>query len=185
MHYCVAGRRRVPGDRVKVSSLEQVVRALNSASVPFIVVGGLAVNAHGYGRATADVDIVVRLTPEYIRATFAALAALGYGPRVPVSAEAFADPAQRDQWVKDKGMQVLNFHSDQHRETPVDIFAQEPFNFDDEYARALVERVADDVPVRIVSLEGLIRMKESAGRPQDRADIAELRDINRTGETSA
>lgn len=78
-------------------------------------------------------------------------------------------------------MQVLNFHSDRHRETPVDIFVTEPFDFEQEYGRALVEEVADDLTVRIVSLESLIRMKATAGRPQDLADIAELRSIHRIG----
>lgn len=166
---------------MKVSSLEQVARALNAAGVPFILVSGLAVNAYGYGRATADMDIVVRLTPEHIRATFQALASLGYAPRVPVTADGFADPAQRQQWVAEEGMQVLNFHSDRHRETPVDVFVQEPFDFDREYDRAVVEQVAAGVPVRIVNLETLLQMKASAGRPQDLADIAELRAMRRSG----
>lgn len=166
---------------MKVFSLEQVAEALNAAGVPFILVGGLAVNAHGYGRATADLDLVVRLTPEHIRAAFAALASLSYAPRVPVTADGFADPVQRQRWVADKGMQVLNFHSDRHRETPVDIFVQEPFDFDYEYGRAVVEHVAEGVPVRIVSLDTLLQMKAAAGRPQDLADIAELRSMRRGG----
>ena len=35
---------------MKVASFEAIVRALNDAKVPFIVVGGIAVNTHGYGR---------------------------------------------------------------------------------------------------------------------------------------
>ena len=34
---------------MKVASFEAIVRALNDAKVPFIVVGGIAVNTHGYG----------------------------------------------------------------------------------------------------------------------------------------
>jgi hypothetical protein len=52
---------------------------------------------------------------------------------VPVTAEQFADEAQRRQWISEKGMLVLNFHSDRHRETPLDVFATEPFDFDSEY----------------------------------------------------
>jgi hypothetical protein len=59
-----------------------------------------------------------------------------------LTAEAFADPAQRSQWMTEKGMTVLNFHSDEHRETPVDVFASEPFDFDEEYGKALVEEIA-------------------------------------------
>ena len=35
--------------------------ALNSAGVRYLIVGGLAVNAHGYVRLTRDIDIVLAL----------------------------------------------------------------------------------------------------------------------------
>ena len=34
---------------MKVASFEAIVRALNDAKAPFIVVDGIAVNTHGYG----------------------------------------------------------------------------------------------------------------------------------------
>ena len=156
-------------------SIEAIARALIDARVPFIVVGGLAVVAHGYGRSTQDLDLVIRTQPDTIRACFGALASLDYRPIVPVTAEGFADPQQRARWIAEKGMTVLNFHSDQHPDTPVDIFASEPFDFQVEHDTALVEEVAPGVSMRIVRLETLLRLKQQAGRPQDLADIAELR----------
>lgn len=121
--------------------------ALESAGVRYLVAGGLAVNAYGYLRFTKDVDLVVQLVPETIEAAFRALATLGYRPMAPITATQFANPTLRAGWIRDKGMQVLQFWSDQHRETPV----------------------------RFVSIPTLIRMKEAAGRPQDRIDIEHLR----------
>jgi hypothetical protein len=163
---------------LKLSSLESVVRALNEARVPFILVGGLAVNAHGYGRQTLDVDLVIDLRTDAIRNAFGALHSLGYRPRVPVTADGFGDPYQRARWIAEKGMTVLSFHSDEHRETPVDLFVTEPFDFEQEYGSALVEEVAPGVPVRILRLEALLELKRAAGRPQDMADIAELRSLH-------
>ncbi len=160
---------------MRVGSLEAVVKALNDARVPFLVAGGLAVNAHGYGRQTWDLDLVIRLEPEPIHRAFAALWSLGYRPTVPVTAQGLADPEQRQRWVQEKGMTVLNFHSEDHRETPIDVFVTEPFDFEQEYRDALVEEIAPGVPVRIVRLATLLAMKRRAGRPQDLADIAELR----------
>jgi hypothetical protein len=160
---------------VKRASVESLARALNDAGVQFLVVGGLAVVAHGCGRLTLDVDLVVRLDPESVRGAFRALDGLGYRPLVPVTAEAFADPAQRARWIAEKGMTVLNFSSDQHPETRVDVFASEPFDFAEEYRRAVVEEIGPGVPLRIVRLAALLRMKAAAARPQDLADIAELR----------
>lgn len=157
------------------ADIEAIARVLNEAAVPFIVVGGLAVIAHGYGRLTQDVDLVVRLDPEAVRGMFRALASLGYAPVVPVTVDAFADATQRARLVAEKNMTVLSFHSDAHRGTRVDVFASEPFDFAEEHAHALVESVAPGVPLRIVRLPTLLRLKQAAGRPQDLADIDELR----------
>jgi hypothetical protein len=56
----------------------------------------------------------------------------------------------------------------------MNLFVSEPFHFDDEYARALTKPLGA-IPVRFVSIPTLIRMKEAAGRPQDRIDIEHLR----------
>ncbi|MCK6485333.1 MAG: hypothetical protein HUU22_01480 [Phycisphaerae bacterium] len=163
---------------MKVSSVESVARALNEARVPFIVLGCLAVVAHGYGRQTRDIDLVIRLEPNAIRNAFRALAQLGYQPRVPVTAEGFADARQRARWIAENGMTVLNFCSDLHRETPVDVFVAEPFDFQPEYDSAIVEELSPGVPVRFLRLVSLLRLKQQAGRPQDLADIAELRSLH-------
>jgi hypothetical protein len=160
---------------MKLASFETLVAALEGAGVRYLVAGGLAVNAYGYLRFTKDVDLVVQLVPETIEAAFRALATLGYRPMVPITATQFADPTLRAGWIRDKGMQVLQFWSDQHRETPVDVFVTEPFPFDDEYRIALVKPLHGKIPVRFVSIPTLIRMKEAAGRPQDRIDIEHLR----------
>lgn len=160
---------------MKLSSFEAIISALNEAGVRYLVAGGLAVNAHGYLRFTNDVDFVIQLMPANIHRTFAALAALGYKPLVPVTAEEFADQATRESWIRDKGMQVLQLWSDRHRATAIDIFVREPFPFDEEYANALIKPLYGTVEVRFVSISTLIKMKEAAGRAQDRIDIEHLR----------
>jgi hypothetical protein len=77
-------------------------------------------------------------------------------------------------------MMVLNFWCEDHRDTPVDVFVTEPFDFDAEYGRALVKPLGP-VAVRFVSIPSLIRMKETAGRPQDRIDVEYLRKLADAG----
>jgi hypothetical protein len=160
---------------VKLSSFEALATSLESAGVRYLVAGGLAVAAHGYLRFTKDVDIVIQLIPDNIEKAFAALASLGYRPNVPITKDQFANSELRNSWVRDKGMQVLQFWSDAHRETSVDVFVTEPFDFDAEYGAAFLSPLNKDLTVRFVSYPTLIRMKEEAGRPQDRADIEQLR----------
>lgn len=160
---------------MKLASFEALVAALENAGVRYLVAGGLAVNAHGYLRFTKDVDLVIQLVPDTIDAAFRALSTLEYRPVVPISAAQFADARLRESWIQEKGMRVLQFWSDRHRETPVDVFVTEPFVFDDEYRNALVKPLYEQTPVRFVSIPTLIRMKEAADRPQDRIDIEHLR----------
>jgi len=172
---------------MKRDSFIAIARALNDAEVPFIVVGGLAVNAHGYGRVTFDVDLVIRLLPEVIQRAFVALDRIDYHPAVPITAAQFGDQAIREGFHTQKGMLVLKFWSDTHRETPLDVFITEPFAFEQEYAAAELHEAAPGVILRIVRYETLVRLKREAGRHQDLADIAELEFIkgNESGPRSA
>jgi len=70
---------------MKLTSFESIAEALNRAEVRFIIVGGIAAIAHGYGRNTKDIYLVVRLEPTAISNAFAALQRLGYQPRVPIT----------------------------------------------------------------------------------------------------
>jgi predicted nucleotidyltransferase len=159
---------------MEVRSFEAIVGALNDHGVRYLLVGGMAVVAHGHGRMTHDLDFVIALDSDNILRTFRALAGLGYQPRVPVTAEALANPDHRLRWIEEKGMTVLNLYSETHRATPVDLFVTEPFDFDDVYARS-IETDVEGVRFRYVDLQTLIRMKEAAGRPVDVDDIRHLR----------
>jgi hypothetical protein len=138
------------------------------------VADGLAVNAHGYGRMTFDVDLVIQLETGNVERAMQALASLTFRPFVPVPAKDFADPAIRESWIREKNMVVFQMYSDQHPETRIDIFVKEPFNFDVEYDQALIDEVAPGLSVRFVGIEALIEMKKAAGREKDLEDIRQL-----------
>jgi hypothetical protein len=159
---------------MKLARFEMLAKALEGEGVRYLIAGGLAVNAHGVLRFTKDLDLVIQLIPENISRAFSALEGLGYRPSVPVTATQFADAEQRREWLEQKGMQVLQFWSDSHRETPVDVFVDEPFSFDEEYERALLKPLYGTVAVRFVSLPTLIKMKREVGRPEDLNDIEQL-----------
>lgn len=160
---------------MKLSSLGEIVSTLNRHDARFLIAGGLAVAAHGYGRVTFDLDLVLQLEHENVRRAVSALESLGYRPVAPVSAHELADPAKRDTWIREENMVVFSLRSEQHRETPVDIFITEPFDFDVEYNRALVGNILPEVQARFVGLETLISMKEGTGRDKDREDVRQLR----------
>lgn len=160
---------------MRLDSLQALLSALEDAEVRYLIAGGLAVNAHGYQRLTQDVDLIVLLEPDNVLRTFGVLESIGYKPLVPVTAEGFADPETRMGWITHKHMQVLNFYSDKHSETPVDVFVQYDFDFEIEYQNALQGEALPGIQARFVSITTLIEMKERAGRNKDLDDIQHLR----------
>ncbi|HEY5742766.1 MAG TPA: hypothetical protein VIS99_09505 [Terrimicrobiaceae bacterium] len=151
---------------MKLSGFEAIVRALNGSAVRYLLVGGIAVNAHGYGRNTYDVDIVIQLDANNIQRAFDALLIAGYRPQQPILASDFANEKLRETWRKEKNMLVLKFWSDGHRETPLDVFVYEPFDFDTEWRTAWWQNFAPDLRVPVLRLDALKRMKHEAGRSQ-------------------
>jgi hypothetical protein len=160
---------------VKLESISAIIETLNAAKVRYLVVGGLAVVAHGYLRFTNDLDLVIQLQTDNIRRTFEALGELGYRPLVQITSEQFADAGNRQRWIREKDMRVLQFWSDDHRETSIDVFVEEPFDFAIEYETALRKSLYDRLEVRVVAISTLIAMKEAADRPVDRIDVEHLR----------
>lgn len=162
---------------MEVRSIKLVVETLNIAGVRYLIVGGLAVNAHGYFRATNDLDLVVALEPLNIESALHVLEKIGYRPKIPVTAAQFADRAVRESWIRDKHMVVLQLWSDDHRRTPIDIFVQEPFPFPEEAARAVYREVYPGVSAPFVSLPALLAMKRAAGRTKDLLDLENLENL--------
>ena len=76
---------------MRLQSVEIILEALAAAAVRYLIAGGLAVNAHGYLRFTKDVDLVIELEPDNLRAALEALGRLGYRPAVPVPLAQLAD----------------------------------------------------------------------------------------------
>jgi hypothetical protein len=163
---------------MEVRSIEIIVKTLNDAKVKYLIVGGVAVVAHGYERFTKDLDLVISLERKNIIRGLRALMAIGYQMRIPVTPEQFADPALREQWRREKNMVVLQLWSDTHRRTPIDVFVYEPFDFAKELARARREPVFGKESAAIVSYKTLLDLKKSAGRSQDLLDVEKLRKLN-------
>ncbi len=162
---------------MEVHSVKTIVRELNEAHVQYLIVGGIAVNAHGFERLTNDVDLVIGLEPENIERGLNTLFSAGYRIATPVTAKDFVDPLKREGWRKEKGMVVLKLCSDIHHRTPIDVFVYEPFDFRNEHQAALWMEIAPGIKAPVVRYEALIRMKKDVARPQDIADIEALERI--------
>lgn len=162
---------------MQLSSLKEIVSCLNEADVEFLLVGGLAVVAHGYGRMTHDVDLVINFKPNHLLAAFNALSNLGYKPRIPITGEQFSNKEIREKWIQEKGMMVLNLFNEKMSNTPIDLFVEEPFDFELEYKKAVIESFDDKNEFRYLNIDSLIEMKKKAGRNKDLDDVENLERI--------
>lgn len=146
---------------------ERLVAALNAAGARYVIVGGLAVGAHGVVRATRDLDIVCAPDAENMERVADCLR--GLGAEHPIEAmltgERLARPASFKLLTQHGDVQILN------RVTGVP-------PFDELSAERVLVRIFDDAVAPICSLDHLRAMKRAAGRPRDRADLAELDEVN-------
>ena len=160
---------------VNPTHLETIFRSLNAAKVRYLVVGGLAVMAHGILRMTRDLDLVIALDGDNPVRALTVFANLGYEPNVPVQLMDFADPAKRRRWQVEKGMMVYQLISPDLSDCPVDIFVEEPMAFSEMYPQRVDYELAETVKIPVVGLEHLKQMKQAAGRPRDLLDLEELK----------
>jgi hypothetical protein len=142
--------------------LQAAVAALLIAGARFVVIGGFAVIANDYVRATEDVDILVPADPGNDLALDQAL----------VSLEATWPDGARfapGQLTNRDHARVLTSAGilDLLREGVA------PLDFDSVSARALTGDLGDG-QFQVAGLESLVAFKRLAGRPRDRNDLLEL-----------
>jgi hypothetical protein len=171
---CAIGPEPEKHDVLK-RSLELIIAGLNRARVRYLVVGGLAVNAHGYLRVTVDLDLLLQLAEPNLRAAVDVFRGLGYQPRIPVRLEQFCDADTRRRWIEQKHMRVLSLVSQAHPETEVDLFVEDPLGFEGAYARAVPFAIAPGLEATVCSYPDLVALKTAAGRLKDLADLEQLR----------
>ena len=136
-----------------------LLAAFLAAHVAYAVVGGVAVNLHGYVRATNDLDIFIRRTEENARAAFAALQELG----APLDA---LDPTD----LLDDEENLRFGVGDDH----IDILASIGEMSFDQVWRNRVETQVRGLSIPFISKLDLIENKAQTGRHRDLADAEEL-----------
>jgi hypothetical protein len=157
----------MPHDELSGPDLDGVVADANAVGLPYVVIGGFSVIAHGYLRATKDSDLLVPDGPD------ADAAILRYLDRI--EATRLHDGKQLTPSDID-GAQHLRVRS---RRGIVDILrgGLPPLDFDTVAADA-IELDRGGEPAPFASLRSLVGFKRLAGRGQDRLDLENLERVN-------
>lgn len=148
--------------------LRSLLELLHEREVRFVVIGGVAVAAHGYIRGTADLDLVPDPDPDNLRRVTEVLDELD--ATLPTAEDRRFDRAS-DAGVIRRGGNVTA----DTRFGGLDVVqrARGVPSYSQLDADA-VETELLDIPVRVCSLARLREMKEAQGRPEDKADLANL-----------
>lgn len=155
-----------------------VFAALTGAGVPFVVVGGVAVNLQGVPRFTADLDVAVALDGAVLTRVAGVLGALGLKLRLPVRSEELGDTELVRRWVEERNLTALTWVDPAEPLREVDLLIAGPVPFEELLETA--DRVgAAGMTLAVASIPALIRMKSGTGREQDASDVAALRKILR------
>lgn len=76
--------------------------SLNEERVEYLLCGGIAVNLYGIERATADIDLVLRINEENLTKFVKVAKKLALKPKAPVKIEELISAQKRQEWKKDK-----------------------------------------------------------------------------------
>jgi hypothetical protein len=144
-----------------------VCRSLNAAGARYLVIGGFAVIAHQYVRATEDSDLLVPLDDGNVDALAKAMAELD------AVVKATGAPPTRSQLGEAAHIRL---------ETSaglVDLLREgdPPLDYESGFADRMTV-ILDDVEIPVAGLALLATLKRVAGRLRDRADLDELERIH-------
>jgi len=150
--------------------INRVCDALQTAKIPYAIVGGYAVALHGAPRGTFDIDFVIKWSLKNLQKTEYALKSLGLVSRIPVDAQSVFN--FREEYIKNRNLIAWNFYDPVSLSHEVDIIIT--FDLKDATSQTVKSSGGN---IKILSKKDLIAMKKASGRPQDLEDIQSLEQI--------
>jgi predicted nucleotidyltransferase len=142
---------------------KEMLQCLAAEGVKFLLVGAYAMAAHGYPRATMDIDIWVMPSPDNAAATLKALRRFGaalHGLSV--------DDLQKDDTIFQIGVAPRRIDM---------ITGVSGLQFEEAFTRSVKVDI-DGIEVHVPSVDDLIRNKRASGRTKDLADAEALEALN-------
>ncbi|QFY89871.1 nucleotidyl transferase AbiEii/AbiGii toxin family protein [Magnetovirga frankeli] len=161
-----------------------LLQALNNVQVDYVLVGGLAVQMHGFLRATIDIDLVLAMNEANLERFIQVAQGFNLVPVVPVPLAALKDKTQVEEWYQHRNMLAFALREPAATGMVVDVMIRPEPPFEKLLADATKAQLFGQ-DVWIASIEDLISMKLKANRPKDHLDIEALRKILRGEDPNA
>lgn len=149
--------------------IEQFILFAKEENVRMLMVGGGAVNFHGYQRHSADVDFWIEPTPENFARLVSVFQRMGY------DIDDFPETVKQQQ----QNISAKFSPASLSLELITNFSVNKPFS--EAYAEGR-DAISDRNPLvtwKVLSIDDLITSKVKAGRPKDLLDIQQLKQINK------
>ena len=164
--------------------LSELLEALSAGEVDYVLVGGLAVQLHGYLRSTFDIDLVLAMNDDNLSRFIEVAKRFKLVPAIPIPLDSLRDAAQIGQWHRDKGMLAFSLRETAAGGMVVDVLVRPEIDFERLRARAARGKLFG-LQVPVAAIDDLLAMKRAANRGKDRLDIEALEKIKRGEDPNA
>lgn len=164
--------------------IAELLQSLSDEKVAYVLVGGLAVQLHGFLRSTFDIDLVLAMDDENLVRFIAVANRLGLTPAIPVSIDSLRNGKLIEQWYREKGMLSFALREPQIGGSVVDVLVRPDVPFDKLMANSIAGELFGR-HIHIACIEDLLVMKRIANRPKDKIDIMALEKIARGEDPNA
>ena len=110
--------------------IADLLQSLTDQQVDYVLVGGLAVQLHGYLRATFDIDLVLAMNDENLARFIDVAQRFDLKPGIPVPIDSLRDAAQIDRWHREKGMLAFSLREQKAGGSVVDVLLRPEIRFE-------------------------------------------------------
>ena len=141
------------------SDFSDMLSALSAEGVEYLLIGAYAMAAHGVPRATGDIDVWVRPSPDNAERVLRALARFGAPLGELRAADLTVEGTVFQVGVAPNRVDIMT--------------AIDGVTFDEAWAHREARRI-DNVTLSVIGRDDLIRNKRATGRARDRADAEQL-----------
>lgn len=132
-----------------------------------MIVGGYAVNFHGFSRNTVDIDLIIKFNLTNLKKIEKLLHGMGMISRLPIDAVSIYN--FREEYIKNRSLIAWNFYKEDDPTEQVDILITHDVG-DFKFEKFRV----GEFEFKVISKNDLIKMKKESGREKDLIDIKEL-----------
>lgn len=159
-----------------MADYQSLLREFEAKKLRYLIVGGVAVNLHGYPRFTNDIDILLALDHENLATMARIMEAHSYQQRLPVSIQELEDSDKVRKLMKDKELVAYSFIHAQEPQFNIDVLVGASLNFE-KFSKQMMTAEVWGLQIPVVSIDDLITMKRASDREKDVQDVVALLEL--------